>query len=129
MVLGICLASGDSFTARAQLTGSMTQTFSGSLFDASKESCSVEVAGSSSPGTCPINFCTLNFGVRLRDGKLYKLDEGGNQKAAAALRKSKNGSKHVLGYWKTGKASKPVTARITGTLTSDTLNADSVVID
>ena len=124
IILAVCIAP--QMMAGEQLTGSVTQTFSGTLFDATKASCSVEVTGSSTPGTCPISVCTASFGIRLRDGKLYKLDEGGNQKAAAALRKSRNGSSLVYAYWKTGKASRPISARATGTLTGDTLNVDSI---
>jgi hypothetical protein len=116
-------------TAGAQLTGSVPQRFTGTLFDAARASCSVETAGSSTPGTCPVGVCTASFGVRLQDGKLYKLDEGGNTKAAEALRKSRRGSQSVLSYWRSGKASQPVTARISGTLTSETLNVDTIAID
>lgn len=126
IILSVCVTS--QMMAGEQLTGSVTQTFSGTLFDTMKASCSVEVTGSSTPGTCPVSVCTASFGIRLRDGKLYKLDEGGNQKAASALRKSRNGSSLAYSYWKTGKASRPVMARATGTLTGDTLNVDSIDI-
>src|SRR5215207_5507861 len=128
-LFGIFGTSPDCFVALGQLTGSVTQTFSGTLFDAAGASCSVEVAGSSSPGTCPISICSTSYGIRLRDGKLYKFDEGSNPKAVAALRKSKKGSKLVFDYWKSGKASQPLTARVTGSLTSDILNVDTITID
>lgn len=72
---------------------------------------------------------TTNFGLTLPDGKLVKFDEGGNAKAVDALRKSRKGSKIVFNYWKSGKMSAVVKARVTGTLTSDTLNVDTISID
>jgi hypothetical protein len=32
-------------------------------------------------------------------------------------------------HWRTGKASKSIKARVTGTLTSDTLNVESIKVD
>ena len=62
-------------------------------------------------------------------GKSLRFDEGGNAKAVDALRKSRKGSKSVFDYWKTGKTSNVVKARVTGTLTSDTLNVETIKID
>jgi hypothetical protein len=87
------------------------------------------VKSSASPGTCPVSICTSNFGIRLPDGKFYKFDEGSNPKALNALRKSRKASKSVFNYWQTGKMANPVTAHVTGTLTGDTLNVDSIKID
>ena len=125
----LSLVSQGAFVVNAQLTGSVPQTFTGTLFDAARAACGPETKGTSSPGTCPVTICTANFGVRLPDGKLYKLDEGGNTKAADALRRSRKGSAAVISYWKTGKASQPVSARVTGTLTSEVLNVESIQID
>jgi len=122
------LALPRSFTF-AQVAGLETHTWSGSLFDTARTDCGTEVKQSSSPGTCPVSICTVNFGIRLPDGKFYKFDEGSNPKAVYALRKSRKASKLVFGYWQTGKVSSPITARVTGTLTSDTLNLDSIKID
>jgi len=116
-------------TMLAQVAGSERHTWSGTLFDTARTDCATEVKQSSSPGTCPVSICTVNFGIRLPDGKFYKFDEGSNPKALYALRKSKKASKLVFGYWQTGKLSSTITARVTGTLTSDTLNLDSITID
>src|SRR4051794_33555617 len=104
----------------AQLPGSETHTWSGTLYDTARTDCGPEVKKSSSPGTCPVSICTANFGIKLPDGKLYKFDEASNPKAAYALRKSKKASKLVIGYWQTGKVSGAITAKVTGSLTSDT---------
>ena len=113
----------------AQVAGSETHSWSGTLFDTARAECGAEVKGSSSPGTCPVSICTVNFGIKLPDGKFYKFDDGSNPKAIYALRKSRKASKLVFGYWQTGKVSSTITARVTGTLTSDTLNLDSIKID
>jgi hypothetical protein len=117
----ICLAG--------QLTGSETKTWTGTLYDTARTECSTETAHSSAPGTCPVSICTRQFGIRLPDGKLYKFDEGGNSKVADALRKSKKGSKTVVDYWKSGKVAKPVAARATGSLTSDTFNLENITVE
>jgi hypothetical protein len=72
---------------------------------------------------------TANFALRLADGKYLKFDEGGNTKAMDALRKGRQGSKIVFNYWRSGKASKSIRARVSGTLTSDTLNVDAIKVD
>lgn len=81
----------------AQVAGSETHTWSGTLFDTARAECGVEVKQSSPPGTCPVSICTVNFGIKLPDGKLYKFDDGGNPKAIYALRKSRKASKLVFG--------------------------------
>jgi hypothetical protein len=118
-----------SSSTLAQIAGSETHTWSGTLFDTARTECGPEVKQSSSPGTCPVSICTVYFGIKLPDGKFYKFDEGSNPKALYALRKSRKASKLVFAYWQTGKVSSTITARVTGTLTSDTLNLDSIKID
>jgi hypothetical protein len=115
--------------AVGQNTGSESRAWTGTLFDYGRTTCSTEVGHASAPGTCPVTVCTAQFGIRLPDGKLYKFDDGSNPKAADALRQSKRGSKIVHDYWRTGKTSKPITARVTGTLTSDTLNLERIQVD
>lgn len=109
--------------------GSVPHAWSGTLFDNGRTNCSAEVEHASPAGTCPVSVCTTQFGIRLPDGKLYKFDDASNPKAADALRQSKAGSRGVYDYWRTGKTGKPVTARVTGTLTSDTLNLETIRID
>ncbi|MCU1257398.1 MAG: hypothetical protein JWO80_283, partial [Bryobacterales bacterium] len=55
--------------------------------------------------------------------------EGGNSKAADALRTSKKGSRIAIEYWRTGKTSAAVKAQVTGSLTGDTLNVNSIRIE
>ena len=116
-------------SAPAQTVGSETGNWSGALADATRTDCGVEVEHAVKPGSCPVSMCTVNFGLMLADGKFVKFDEGGNSKAVAALRKSSKASKIVFNYWRTGKTASAIKARVTGTLTSDTLNVESVKID
>jgi hypothetical protein len=112
-----------------QVEGSQPRLWNGNLLDADKAACSVEVAGAVPKGACPVSVRTTEFALMLPDGRLLKFDEGGNQKAVDALKKSRSGSKAVFDYWKSGKTSKQISARAMGTLTSDVLNVESVRID
>ena len=115
--------------AAAQRADSGTHTWNGNLLDAARTNCGAEVERAVAPGTCPVSMRTSNFGLMMPDGKFVKFDEGGNNKAVDALRKSRKGSKAVFHYWRTGKTSSSVKARVTGTLTSDTLNVDSIAVE
>lgn len=115
--------------AQTQPTGSEPHAWTGTLYDNGRTNCSTEVGHASAPGTCPVSICTTQFGIKLPDGKLYKFDDGSNPKATDALRQSKRASRTVYDYWKSGKTSKPITARITGTITSDTFNLETIKID
>ncbi|MFN0103113.1 MAG: hypothetical protein ACKV2U_13610 [Bryobacteraceae bacterium] len=112
-----------------QPIGAVTQRWTGTLFDTTRKGCGVETKGASPADTCPVSVCTLTFGIRLPDGKLYNFDESGNPKAASALQKSRKGSRQAFSYWQTGKAAKPITATVTGSVTSDLLNLDTIRID
>jgi hypothetical protein len=72
---------------------------------------------------------TTNFAILFPDGNSLIFDEGGNAKAADALRRSNKAGKVLFNYWKTGKATGVVTARVTGTQTSDVLNVESVKVN
>lgn len=98
------------------------------LVDVGRTNCGVESARASVQGTCPVSVQTANFGIVMADGKLAKFDEGGNTKAMDALKKSKKASKAVTDFWRTGKTNVAVRADVSGTLTSDTLNVESVRI-
>ena len=112
-----------------QVEGSQPRLWNGNLLDASKTACSVEVTRAAQQGTCPVSMQTTKFALALTDGRSLKLDEGGNQKAVEALKRSRNGSKAVFDYWKSGKISKQIRARIMGILTSEVLNVESIRID
>jgi hypothetical protein len=109
--------------------GSQVQTWDGQLVDAVKTNCSVEVSAAYRGVVCPVSMQSTSMGLMLADGKFVKFDEGGNAKATEALKKSRKGSKTVAEYWRTGKTSSQIKARVTGTLTSDTLNVDSIRIE
>lgn len=127
-----CLASALLATALAAVQApprSGSQTWSGVLFDTLKTTCSTETQGASPVGTCPVSMATESFGIRLPDGKLYQFDEGGNAKATAALKKSRKAGKQIFSYWQSGKTTKPVEAKVIGTITSNTLNVETIQID
>ena len=112
-----------------QPIGAVTQSWTGALFDATRKGCGGETKEASPLDTCPVTICTVSFGIRLPDGKLYNFDESGNPKAAAALQRSRKGSQLAFSYWRTGKATKSITAHVTGSVTSDLLNLDTIRID
>jgi len=126
-VLSVYAQAGSS--APQQTVGSGVHAWNGTLIDATRTDCGPEVGRSVPAGTCPVSMQTKEFGLRLADGKFVKFDEGGNAKALYALRRSRRGAVTVFEYWKTGTTSRPVRAHVTGTLTSDTLNLDSIKIE
>lgn len=97
--------------------------------DVGRSSCGVEASGAAPSGLCPVSVATANFGFVTADGKMLKLDEGGNAKAMDALKKGKKASKALTDYWRTGKASRQLLATVTGTLTADTLNVDTIRVE
>ena len=116
-------------SAPSGTTSSETRAWAGALVDATRTNCGPEVERAAAQGGCPVSMRTTNFALTLPDGKLVKFDEGGNTKTVDALRKSRKASKIVFNYWKTGKMSAAVKARVTGTLTGDTLNVETINID
>ena len=130
-ILSICAFSAfaQKPSVPAKTVGSGTGNWSGTLVDATRMDCGAEVEHSVKPGMCPVSMCTKTFGLMLADGKFVKFDEGGNTKAVDALRKSTKASKIVFNYWRTGKIASPIKARVTGTLTGDILNVESVKTD
>jgi hypothetical protein len=112
-----------------QTESSQPRLWNGNLVDADKTACSVEVTGAVQKGTCPVSMQTTEFALVLPDGRSLKLDAGGNQKAVEALKKSRSGSKAVFDYWKSGKISRQIRARVMGTLTSEVLNVETIRID
>jgi hypothetical protein len=127
--MAACSFAQSRYWLPPQTTESGVQAWSGALIDATRTDCGPEVSHAVAAGTCPVSMRTKDFGLKLRDGKFVKLDEGGNAKALDALRRSRKASKIVFEYWKSGKASQVVKAQVTGTLTSDTLNVDSIKIE
>ena len=118
-----------STATKGQTVESETRTWTGTLIDVRRNDCGPEVKRSLPSGACPVSMSTKNFGLLLPDGNSLMFDEGGNAKAVDALRRSRKGSKVLFNYWKTGKAAGVVTARVTGTQTSDTLNVESLKVD
>jgi hypothetical protein len=111
------------------LTGSESHSFAGILIDTLNTNCGVEVEKAVPKGTCPASFRTTSFGLVFQGGNYVKFDEAGNARVVEALRRSKKGAKALFYYWRTGKATTVVRARAVGTLTSDTLNLESIQID
>jgi hypothetical protein len=108
---------------------SVSRSFTGVLMDTQNTTCEIEVEKAVPKGTCPASFRTTNFGLALQGGQNVKFDEAGNALVVEALRRSKRGAKALFDYWRTGKVTTAVRARAVGTLTSDTLNLESIQID
>jgi hypothetical protein len=130
-VLSVCVFSAfaQQSSQPAQTVGSENRNWSGTLVDATRMDCGAEVEHAVKPGMCPVSMCTKTFGLMMADGKFAKFDEGGNAKAIDALRKSTKASKIIFNYWRTGKIATAIKARVTGTMTSDVLNVESVKTD
>jgi len=129
LVISLTAFAQPRATAKSEAVGSETHTWNGMLVDAKRTNCGPEVERAASPGSCPVSMQTENFALKLADGKYLKFDEGGNTKTIDALRKSSQGSKIVFDYWRSGKTAKSIKARVTGTLTSDTLNVEAIKVD
>jgi hypothetical protein len=87
-ILSVCAFSAlaQQSSGPAQIVGSENRNWSGTLVDATRMDCGVEVEHAVKPGMCPVSMCTKTFGLMLADGKFVKFDEGGNTKAVDALR-------------------------------------------
>jgi hypothetical protein len=133
VILGVTVFPGRSQerdrNAPVQTVGSETRIWTGTLIDAKRTDCGPEVKRAGTPGGCPVSVSTTKFAILLPNGSSLIFDEGGNAKAVDALRRSRKGSKVLFNYWKTGKANGAVTARVTGTQTSDLLNVESVKVN
>ena len=128
-ILSVSAVAQPTSTSKAEAVGSETHSWNGILVDAARTNCGPAAERAVISGGCPVSMQTANFALRLNDGKFLKFDEGGNTKAMDALRKSRHGSKTVVDYWKTGKVSKAIKARVTGALTSDTLNVETIKVE
>ena len=91
----------------------VAETWSGTLVDAS---CA---ADKKSSAECAPTSSTSSFALVMADGKAVKLDAGGNTKAADALKNSADRSANP-----DKKAA--VTAKVTGTLSGDTIQVESI---
>ena len=89
----------------------VAETWSGTLVDAA---CTADKKAECAPTSA-----TTSFALVLADGKTVKLDAGGNSKAADALKNSADRSK--------SPASKTtVTAKVTGSLSDDTIKVETI---
>jgi hypothetical protein len=104
------LAIGGIFTALA-----LAETWSGTLVDAT---CA---AGKKASSECTPTATTSSFALILADGKTAKLDAAGNSKAADALKNSADRSKNP-------QEKKAITAKVTGSLSGDTIQVDTIDI-
>ncbi len=89
------------------------ETWSGTLVDAN---CAAQ---NKSSAHCAPTSSTSAFALMLADGKTVKLDANGNTKAADALKNSADRSKNP-------NATTPVKAKVSGTLSGDTIAVDTV---
>jgi hypothetical protein len=95
--------------------------------DAEKKNCNPVLLGTGE--TCPVSVTTTSFGLILPEGKYVKFDEGGDPKAIDALKKSRRGSTAAFNYWRSGKPGPDIRATVSGSLTADTLNVESIRIE
>ena len=91
----------------------VADTWSGKLMDAG---CYAKENGAKA---CDAMSATTAFAVDV-NGKVYKLDDAGNQKAAAALKNRADRSADP------GKPGSAVIAKITGTASGDVITVDTV---
>jgi hypothetical protein len=91
----------------------VADTWSGKLMDAN---CYAKEKGAK---PCDAVAATTAFAVSV-SGKVYNLDEGGNQKAAAALKNRADRSSDP------NKPAAAVTAKITGTIAGDTIQVEAI---
>jgi len=91
----------------------VAETWSGTLVDAT---CAAEKKSSAQ---CTPTASTSSFGLVLADGKMAKLDAAGNSKAADALKNSADRSANP-------DKKKPVMAKVTGSLSGDTIQVESI---
>ncbi len=96
------------FTALA-----VAETWSGTLVDAA---CAADKKASAE---CAPTNDTSTFALVLADGKTIKLDEDGNAKAADALKNSADRAKNP-------GEKKAVTAKVTGSLSGDTITVEDI---
>jgi hypothetical protein len=93
----------------------VAETWSGTLVDAAcaaDKKTSVECAPTSA---------TSSFALVLADGKMVKLDASGNSKAADALKNNADRSKNP-------DSKKVVTAKVTGSLSGDTIQVEAIEV-
>ena len=129
VALAVSIMGPQQPAAPQAVQSSVSRSFTGILMDAQNTTCGIEMEKAVPKGTCPASFRTASFGLALQGGQNVKFDEAGNARVIEALRKSKKGAKALFDYWRTGKATTAVRARVVGTLTSDTLNLESIHID
>jgi hypothetical protein len=126
LVGGICRGQNPKVT---QTVGSEIRSWTGGLVDAARTGCGPEVRAAVPGEGCAVNVCTTDFGLVLPEGKFVKFDVGGNAKARDAVKRGRKARSAVFAYWKTGKATARIVARVKGSLTSDTLNVESIEVD
>jgi hypothetical protein len=96
-------------------TLALAETWSGTLVDAS---CAAE---KKSVAECSPSATTSSFALVLADGKAVKFDATGNAKAADALKNSADRSKNPT-------EKKAITAKVTGAMSGDTVQVESIDI-
>ncbi len=94
----------------------LAESWTGTLADA-------KCASEQKDATCNPTEATVAF-VLTANGKMYKLDDTGNKKAAAAMRNQANRSKDPNA---TASAS-PVNAVVVGTLDGDLIKVEAIVV-
>jgi len=91
----------------------LAETWSGTLVDAA---CTTDKKSSAE---CAPTSATTSFALVLADGKAVKLDASGNSKAADAVKNSADRSKNP-------DSKTAVTAKVTGSLSGDTIKVETI---
>ena len=102
-------------TAAIFATLSLAEDWTGKLLDTSCLDQKKDIA------TCQANGMTTGFALQV-EGKTYRLDDTGNQKAIAALKNRADRSTDPAA------AAAPVNAKITGTRDGQVLKVDSIEV-
>ena len=98
----------------------IADSWSGKLADAK---CAAEQKGAA----CHPTDATTAFVLSSADGKMYKLDETGNKKAAEAVKNRADRSKDPNAPAAT--APSPVNANISGSLEGDTIKVEAIAVE
>jgi hypothetical protein len=96
----------------------IAETFTGKLVDASCASQQQSVNG------CTPTSSTTHFGVAMKTGKVYRLNDDGNAKASQALKSRTD----RMADPSAPQLSRDVNARVTGTLEGDIIKVESIEV-
>ena len=107
-----CAGSGAATTASASKSDTAAAEKSKATGDANR-------AATDQGQSCSVSSSTAQFALKLKDGRVVKLDDVGNQRAQEAFKNKKKWSQDAT-------ANKPIHASVSGVLSDDKLLAMSI---